>query len=132
MIAEPIRRWSERHGWSIFIDKVIPIVAAVTLIMVSITSEVSPNVIIAKGTFAEALFYVYAAVLAWSTFSRDSRVHTLGVGLAVVCFGGRGGGFVELALDGHSSLWGAAFERALTVSLLVAWHISRTRRLATG
>jgi hypothetical protein len=131
MITGQIRSWTEAHGWKVFIRTILPIMGAISILIVVATTKVSPNLLVVKGTAADVLFCLYAGVLVSCAFTRSPRVHTVGVGLAVLCFGGRGAGFLELVfLSDATNLLGAGSERIFMAALLVAWHISRTRALA--
>ena len=67
----------------------------------------------------------YCVLLLLLAFSHvDSvKLHQLGAVMAVLTWGGRGGGFIELSLErGTWSLLGAVAERFLLATALVLWH----------
>lgn len=124
------------HGWPLERPLIVhgfPILAAVTLGLVAVTTEVGLNVWVLSGTPALTALLVYAAVLVGlaAAPTRLGHWHATGAALAVLVFGGRALGFVSIIVDGASSadprwnLVGAVAERVLLLASLLIWHRSQ-------
>lgn len=113
--------------------RLFPLLVAVTILIVLLFSAVPPNLVYVTGAPAETIMVVYALLLVGISSEQldNGLLHQIGVPLAVLTFGARGGGFIELSIDrGTWELAGAVAERVLIASALVLWHVSVGTRIS--
>lgn len=121
-----------QYSW--FFKRGFPLLIAFTIVVVLLTSAVQRNLLVVAGTAADIVLFGYAGLLAYLGFFRAQHVwiHKIGAVLAVFTWGGRGGGFIELALSrGTWDLAGAIAERLLLAAALVLWHSTLVYAVAT-
>lgn len=110
-----------------------PALAAVTLVLIALTTEVGLNIWILSGPPALAALAAYTLILAGlaAAPTRLGRWHAAGAALAVLVMGGRAGGFVSAIVDAAGTpeprwnLIGATAERVLLLASLLIWHRSQ-------
>lgn len=105
--------------------RVFPVLVSFTIITILVFSAVPPNLLFVQGRPAEILMGSYALMLLGLTTNSfdDVALHKVGSVLAVLTFGGRGGGFIELSIARETfDLVGAVAERVLLTFALVMWH----------
>lgn len=109
----------------ILVTIVAPLVMGVTAFLIYLTSNVSPNLVLARGNLAEVLLIIYTglslgmAVRPAGSFN-PFAIPVYGAFTFLVTVG-RGVGFASLLLEGQTSLWGAVAERFALTMLAGIW-----------
>jgi len=87
-------------------------------------SKVPLDLWVVAGRWAQVAVVVWAAVLCGLiVHPMWVRGHIAAAGLAVIVFGGRGGGFLQAVLGGRPDLWVAVGERVVMATAAVLWHL---------
>lgn len=123
--TSPLRRFVWVRGFALL--------SALALFAIELASDVPLNLLIIKGDIAGAIAVAYAFLLVFAAIApeRFPLIHQVGAPLAVLVWGGRAGGFVELALERSSwSLTGAVSERLIIAMMAVLWHQAMAYRSA--
>lgn len=110
-----------------------PLLSAVSLVLVVLTTEVGLNVWVLSGGPAVAALAVYTVILVGlaAAPTRLGQWHAAGAAFAVLVFGGRALGFVSVIVDSADAgdarwnLIGAVAERVVLLASLLIWHRSQ-------
>ncbi len=113
-------------------DRLLALLGSLAVVAVIFTTEVTTNYYLFQSDFlTTALGLIYAGGLAYlALFPRQVVMHQILPIAGLIFWSGRAAAFLELALEGHTNLWGAFLERIYLAGLLMMWHYWSTHQLS--